>query len=122
MKLGLTPRQRDCFDVIKAYIGQHGQAPSYSEIAAGMGTKSKGRVGVLLAALEQRGWIKTDPHLSRSITVCAEHEGLPLYDLPAKVEAALKAYCDRTGEARRSVVADAVALFLDERESDGDPQ
>ena len=38
--------------------------------------------------------------------------------LPKQLAEALQEYCERTKEKPADVLADAVALFLDERESD----
>ncbi len=76
----LTPKQREVFEIIAAYIGDHGgTAPSVREIMALAGIKSTARVVEVLDALEERGWIKRLPQRRRSITIIeparAEKEG-----------------------------------------------
>jgi SOS-response transcriptional repressor LexA len=117
MRLGLTARQRKCFDAIEAYMAQHRKAPTYREIAAIMGTKALGNVVPLVAQLRDRGWINYRERCTRSIVIL-EDGGAPSYVLPASVEAVLRRHCAASGDHPSAVVADAVALFLDEAERD----
>lgn len=54
---GLTARQADALDCIKRHIGQHGEAPVLTEIAAALGLKSKTSALRLVVGLEERGAI-----------------------------------------------------------------
>lgn len=67
---GLTPRQADCLRFIHQHQAAHGGvSPSYDEIASGIGISSRGRVGLLIDQLEDRGRIKRLPNRSRAITI-----------------------------------------------------
>lgn len=117
IQIGLTRAQRKCLELIKSHIEQFGQAPSYREIAKMFGFKSTGRVTVLLNSLQERGWITFLPNRSRSITVLEKPTPRTGgYELPLALDAALRSYCAGTGEKPEDVVADFVALGLDEAE------
>lgn len=109
VQYSLTPRQSVCLNVIKTHIRNYGYAPSRGEIAQAMGLRSKGNVNLMLASLESRGWIKVQPLATRAIIVLDDETD----GLSPKVEAALRAHCERTGESRADVINDAVDLFLD---------
>ncbi|MBR0962215.1 LexA family protein [Bradyrhizobium japonicum] len=117
IQIGLTRAQRKCLEIIKSHIKQFGQAPSYREIATMFGFKSTGRVTELLHALQERGWITFLPNRAHSITVLEKPTPRTGgYQLPLALDAALRRYCTEHGEKPEDVVADAVALFLDEAE------
>lgn len=81
------------------------------------GFKSTGRVTEILRGLQERGWITFLPGRARSITVL--DKAIPRtggYDLPLALDAQLRRYCTSTNEKPEDVVADAVALLLDEAE------
>lgn len=66
---GITRQQRNALDFIAAYTGKNGFAPSYGEIAAAVGVKSKGRVADLVKGLAERGHIRWLPNRPRSIEI-----------------------------------------------------
>jgi SOS-response transcriptional repressor LexA len=115
-RVGLTDRQLACFRAIEAHIADHRHAPSSRELAKAMGLSSPGRIHVLLVALQERGWITFLPGRARSIAILTEPNAASTYTLPPKVEAALQAHCRAMGDDPAAVVADAVALMLDEAE------
>jgi len=51
----LTPRQRDAYDFIEAFLSRHGFAPSYDEIRRHLGLASLNSVAKLVAGLRRRG-------------------------------------------------------------------
>ena len=117
IQIGLTRAQRKCLEIIKSHIEQFGQAPSYREIAKMFGFKSTGRVTMLLNGLRERGWITFLPNRAHSITVL--EKATPRtggYELPLALDAQLRRYCADNNEKPEDVVADAVALLLDEAE------
>lgn len=65
----MTPRQKECLDHITLFWADNGYAPSYEEIRAALGAKSKSSIAALVAKLEHRGYITRSPHLARSIVV-----------------------------------------------------
>ncbi len=114
-RVGLTARQRDCFDIIESHIATFKHPPSMQEIADMMNFKSKGRVVELLRALEERGWIRITRRRARAIAIIPDVV-LGGYLLPPAVDAKLRTHCAATGENPADVLADAVTLFFDEAE------
>lgn len=53
----MTPRESEVLTVIKDYWAKHGYAPSYSDIMAVTGHKSKSGVTRLVASLKVQGCI-----------------------------------------------------------------
>lgn len=118
-RLGVTARQKQVFEFLRRFIDQQGRSPTYDEIAAGIGLRSRGRVAVLIKSLCARGWVTYAIGCKQSLAIVDRPAaGAEPYKLPASIQLALDAYCARTGEQRDSIVADAVALFLDEAERD----
>lgn len=95
-RLGLTERQAALLAFIRSYQERNGYAPSYREMADGVGLVSKGNIARLIEGLEERGWVERQPYKDRSVRV------FPLYVHVA-------AHCDpatmRSGEAAVSTGA-----------------
>lgn len=105
---GLTREQQRCLDFVHAYIGEHGIAPSYREIAAALGLHSKSGTHRLISALVERDHIVRVPNRWRSIALAAG----PTYSLPPDLQAALDRHCRERGDTAACVVVDAVAGYL----------
>ena len=68
MSGGLTKRQSRCIGFIRRYADQHdGVSPSYEEIGAALGLRSKSGVHRIIMALKERGFIETLPNRARAI-------------------------------------------------------
>jgi SOS-response transcriptional repressor LexA len=65
----LTARQKQLLDFIRSEIARCGVAPSYDEMAAAIGVRSKSGVNRLLLGLEERGAIRRLPSRRRAIEV-----------------------------------------------------
>ncbi len=65
----LTKRQREILDYLASYIGEHGYAPSFEEIATAMKYASLATVHEHLSNLERKGVIRRSFNESRSIEV-----------------------------------------------------
>lgn len=63
----LTDRQQEIFSFIKSRIHSRGYSPTVREIGKRFGINSPNGVMCHLKALERKGFIKRDPHLSRAI-------------------------------------------------------
>jgi SOS-response transcriptional repressor LexA len=64
----LTPRQAELLAFLRDYAVAHrGVMPSYSEICAALGLRSKGRVSVLLDRLVERGHLRRLPARARAL-------------------------------------------------------
>lgn len=109
MTFGLTRKQQRALDFIRLYIHKHGVAPSYQEMVAPLGYKSKNAIHCLVRALEERGHIVRRSAGARTIALA---DG-PTYRLPPDLQAALDRHCREHGDTAACVVVDAVALHLD---------
>ncbi len=72
--LGLTPRQQRVLTVIKDSIERRGYPPSMREIGERVGLTSSSSVAHQLRTLEEKGYIKRDPHRPRALSVFAPGE------------------------------------------------
>ena len=66
----MTERQADVLKFIKDFIKIRGFSPSYTDIAVGLGMKSKSNIHRLVHNLREQGLIKMKPYVVRSITPC----------------------------------------------------
>lgn len=115
-RTGLTERQKETFDAIVAFQQTHGRAPSVRELAGAIG----GAISVtqwLINQLRDRGHITRIAGRRCSIVVVDDPHA-PQSSLPPRTQALLDAYCRLHGEEPQAVIADAVAIFLDQREAD----
>jgi repressor LexA len=67
--IGLTRRQRACFDAVLAHHKKTGAMPSMEELRVVLGLASKSGVSRLLKRLEKRGAIKRVPRAARAIII-----------------------------------------------------
>ena len=65
----MTPKQKIALEFIKKYMEIKGYAPSYQNIAQGLGIKSKSNVHRLVHALQKQGVLELEPHKIRSLKV-----------------------------------------------------
>ena len=72
----LTPRQREVFSWIKAFIRKNDMPPTVREIGRAFNIKSSS-VFDLLRALERKGYITREPRKARSIVVIDRNSGQP---------------------------------------------
>jgi len=68
-KSSLTTRQRDIYDFIKDKILNRGYGPTVREIGTGFKIKSPNGVMCHLKALEKKGLITREAHMSRAIQI-----------------------------------------------------
>jgi ADP-ribose pyrophosphatase YjhB (NUDIX family) len=73
----LTPQQAVVLRWIASYIDSHGYAPSFTDIAAGLGYSSLATVGQHVTNLVNKGWLARDANKMRSLQVL-----VPLPDEP----------------------------------------
>ena len=66
---GISPKQRELYDIIKNYIRLNKHSPSYEELKQLIGSNSKSHVHGLVHQLHQRGWIKFNNGRNRSISI-----------------------------------------------------
>ena len=54
----MTHRQKETYDFIRKYWAEHGLSPTYREIATAIGASGPGVAFTLVAALEERNWVR----------------------------------------------------------------
>jgi SOS-response transcriptional repressor LexA len=106
----LTPQQRRLLDFLVSYQSAHGRAASFADMEAGLGVRSRYTLTRLMHGLRARGYVDWVPRAARSIVVTQQ----PTFTLPPATLAKLTAFCRAARDDPASVVADAVALHLDE--------
>ncbi len=75
----LSPRERDTYEFIRGFLDRHGHAPLLTEIAAGLGIRSKGTVHRYVRAIARAGLIELLPGRHRGMRLLpAPHATLPL--------------------------------------------
>lgn len=85
VELNLTKRQREIFDFVRRYSGEHGYPPTVRDIGKAIGLTSSSTVHAHLANLEKLGLLRRDPTKPRAIEVLVDRAkaavappGLPL--------------------------------------------
>jgi repressor LexA len=63
----MTEKQKLVYDFIQAFIKLKGFAPSYSEIAQGLGMRSKSNIHRHIHTLREKGLLQIKPHMVRSM-------------------------------------------------------
>ncbi len=63
----LSPRERDTYVFIRRFLARHGRAPLLTEIAAGLGIRSKGTAHRYVQAVARAGLIELRPGRHRGI-------------------------------------------------------
>ncbi len=84
-KPGLTAKQAQLLDFIKASIEETGSPPSFDVMASGIGVSSKSGVSRLLNALEERGYITRMRNRARAISIVSDLAHVPAYMLIAEL-------------------------------------
>jgi SOS-response transcriptional repressor LexA len=113
----LTARQKDVYDFLRSTAA--GPAPSYDEIAARVGMKSKSGVYRIVAALEERGYVRHIRQRARAIEVIDRPAvpalvifGIERLNLGDDLRLALDDYCSDLGVSREAVIREAVTAYL----------
>lgn len=120
--MGLTARERDALAFIRSFIAENGGVgPSFDEIANAIGSRNRSSAHRVVAALESKRVVRRLHRRARSIEITTPPSNI-LDMLPAELAKRLAAYCAEHGERAEDVVADAVALHLDEVEIEGAQQ
>jgi SOS-response transcriptional repressor LexA len=114
MNFGLTAKQARVLGFIAERLDAGGPAPSLSEIARATGLKRRHQAHAIVCALKARGYVDWIPNTPRSLRLLPAIPDSPR--LPEETGRALAAHCACTGDEPADVIADAVALHLDELE------
>jgi repressor LexA len=65
----MTEKQKLVYDFIQMFLKLKGFAPSYSEIAQGLGMTSKSNIHRHVHTLREKGLLQIKPHMVRSMKV-----------------------------------------------------
>lgn len=79
----LTRKQHQLLAYIDAYLKDHGISPSFDEMKAALGLKSKSGIHRLITGLEERGFIRRLPHRARALEVLRRADAPPPPPRPA---------------------------------------
>ncbi len=76
----LTRKQHELLLFINSHLQVHGVSPSFDEMKAALGLKSKSGIHRLITGLEERGFLKRLPHRARALEVIRlpEDVGVPM--------------------------------------------
>lgn len=72
----LTPIQSEALVWIDRFTRSKGHCPTFSEIASGIGLKSKSQVSYVVKRLIERGFLTQLPHQAQSLAVLKLPEGM----------------------------------------------
>jgi DNA-binding transcriptional regulator YhcF (GntR family) len=108
--MGLTERQRDALVMVTTHVGLHGVMPSRRVLAAEMGC-SPNNANRLVQGLVERGELNS---LTRGGPLTGFGGGGIFVSVPPDIAALLAQFCSLHGEKLQHVVADAIALHLDQ--------
>ena len=68
-KVGLTPKQKKLYDIIKNFIAANKYSPSYEELKQLTGSRSKAHIHALIHQLVRRHWIGKRNGANRSLFI-----------------------------------------------------
>lgn len=63
----MTEKQKMVYDFIQTFMKMKGFPPSYSEIAQGLGMRSKSNIHRHIHSLREKGLLQIKPHMVRSM-------------------------------------------------------
>lgn len=108
--IGLTAEQLRLLNFLRAVRRSGEPTPTYAEIGAGLGIKSKSSVHQQLTQLEKRGYITRIKNTHGSIRLV----GSP-WDLPEGTKEKLDAFCAEHNLSQGDVIATALTLLFLQR-------
>jgi SOS-response transcriptional repressor LexA len=106
---GITPRQSEALAFIRTFIDDKGWSPSFEEIGAAIGLRSKGSVHRLVAGLAERGAITFSTYHRRSIEIAVRPrppEGIDF--LPHELAVWVRVLAARAGVKPLDVITECV--------------
>lgn len=107
MTAPFTRCERKALAFIRQHIAEHQEAPSYQEIANGVGVKSKGRVSEVVTALVAKGALTRGAgRAHRSIALV--HSNAFTVDLPTDLAVVVRNLAARAGVAPEAVLIEAL--------------
>lgn len=73
----MTPKQAQLLAYVREYLAHKGFSPSFDEMRAYIGLRSKSGIHRLVSGLEYRGLIRRLPHRARAIEVVEREATCP---------------------------------------------
>ncbi|UIY44116.1 LexA family protein [Methylobacterium radiotolerans] len=123
--IGLTPIQQRLLDFITAEVEAGRPPPTFDEMKAHMGLRSKSGIHRVISALEERGRVRRLHNRARAIALTSgvgapvapppapSVDDRPRLGIPRPVAEQLAAYCQRRRLAARDVLAAALMAYMD---------
>lgn len=122
--IGLTPSQRKLLAFITAEVEAGRPPPTFDEMKAHMGLRSKSGIHRLISALEERGHVRRLPNRARAIALVHQVEARmmpeaaasmeePRIGIPSVMADRLHRYCARRRLAARDVLAAALMAYME---------
>jgi repressor LexA len=71
----LTERMQQCLSAIESFLAEKGIGPSHDELKEALGLRSKSGVNRLVAALEERGYLRRLPYRARALEIIKPQTG-----------------------------------------------
>lgn len=72
----MTPLERKTLEGVRVLTERHGVPPSYEELCAYIGLKSRSGVARMVDSLERQGVLQREPRRTRSLRIVGELDGL----------------------------------------------
>lgn len=108
--MGLTQRMKDALDAVTKHVALHGSMPSRRQLASEIGCNPN-NAQRLIKSLIERGELNS--MTAGGPLTGFGHSGIAVF-VPHHLMSHLADFCASRGETIQSVVADAIALHLDE--------
>lgn len=115
--MGLTQNQARCLRFLEDYIREHQGAPTFGEIAGGIGVKSKASVARLIGGLEERGRIRRIPGRMRAIEIIDQPQEKVIGFLPPDVRGFLSAYASAHHVLPETIIAERMREWAEHEAS-----
>ena len=118
--IGITPKQAECLDFMKAHIAEHGLAPTYRQIADHTGLHSTSGVHRIITGLEGRGAIRRIPGRARAMEIVDTETLHPLLsNLAPNVREAVIHEARKANQLPEIIVADVLRQWAREKTMNG---
>jgi SOS-response transcriptional repressor LexA len=112
MSMGLTARQSELLEFIRARVAAKGVAPSFQEIGTQLNINSKSVVFGLLEQLEIRGVIRRLKGRARAIELLvAGDDEYTIRPIP-EVQRGIRSYAAAQGISEKAAIEEAIANYF----------
>lgn len=68
-RINLSRKQRELYDYLSNFVAENGYAPTYQQMADGLGLKSRSSIFRRIKEMQMRGWIEVVPRKMSAITL-----------------------------------------------------